>query len=532
VAVGPSDGTGAPQLKLTRADAVVLLLLASLACAVWGWVACSTRISLEDAYITFRYARNIVQGNGFVYNIGERVLGTTSPLQTVLLALLGEITGPDTIPAVASVLMPLFGVAAGALAYLALVALGVRRAGAALGAALLYLHPLVLKMSLSGLETPLVLFLMASSLYFVSRRRPMAAAIAVALLTLARVDGLIWGGILGATALLTRRSRPLRAVVAFLAVIAPWLVFSWLYFGSILPNSMLAKGVVRPGREHLLTDAVYFSRLSRFYLSGLVLGTTGPLLVLSLGLLTLGILAIAGRHRRELLVLPVFPAVYAFLMYVGRAPRFQWYLAPMLFCSLLLMGVGLGHALGWVSASGRRRFPGLLAAAAIAAVAVPALFQAIGAIPRQVERMRLVQRNELSLRRGVGEWLHDNTPRLASVAMEAIGYQGYYADRRVIDMAGLVSPRVVEMNASTGSNALVFKRIARELKPDFIVLRSFEVDENRHFKGGKLFDTPADRDWFFRHYREVKRFDAPYPRLAPLLSHLSVYQRAGAGDSP
>ncbi|MBI1784674.1 hypothetical protein HYR69_05970, partial [Candidatus Sumerlaeota bacterium] len=40
----------------------------------------------DDPYITARYARNLAAGNGFVYNSGERVLGTTSPLLTLILA--------------------------------------------------------------------------------------------------------------------------------------------------------------------------------------------------------------------------------------------------------------------------------------------------------------------------------------------------------------------------------------------------------------------------------------------------------------
>ena len=44
----------------------------------------------EDALITIRYVRNIIQGNGFVYNLGERVLGTTTPGYTLLLAFLGK----------------------------------------------------------------------------------------------------------------------------------------------------------------------------------------------------------------------------------------------------------------------------------------------------------------------------------------------------------------------------------------------------------------------------------------------------------
>ena len=76
----------ADSRRLDRRDRLTLLIVSAAGCAVWVWFALSTRVSLEDGYITFRYALNIVRGNGFVYNVGERVLGTTTPLQTVLLA--------------------------------------------------------------------------------------------------------------------------------------------------------------------------------------------------------------------------------------------------------------------------------------------------------------------------------------------------------------------------------------------------------------------------------------------------------------
>lgn len=44
---------------------------------------------IDDAFITYRYARNILAGNGFVYNPSEHVLGTTTPLYTFLLVLIG-----------------------------------------------------------------------------------------------------------------------------------------------------------------------------------------------------------------------------------------------------------------------------------------------------------------------------------------------------------------------------------------------------------------------------------------------------------
>src|SRR4030081_2329551 len=54
-------------------------------------VALATRLltgphAIDDAYITFRYARNLAEGLGLVYNPGEWVLGTTAPLWAVLLA--------------------------------------------------------------------------------------------------------------------------------------------------------------------------------------------------------------------------------------------------------------------------------------------------------------------------------------------------------------------------------------------------------------------------------------------------------------
>jgi 4-amino-4-deoxy-L-arabinose transferase-like glycosyltransferase len=40
----------------------------------------------EDAYITFRYAENLANGFGLVYNVGERVYGTTTPLFAIILS--------------------------------------------------------------------------------------------------------------------------------------------------------------------------------------------------------------------------------------------------------------------------------------------------------------------------------------------------------------------------------------------------------------------------------------------------------------
>jgi arabinofuranosyltransferase len=60
----------------------VLLLLVLLLLAFYAW---TRRFMMDDAFISFRYARNLVEGSGLVFNPGERIEGYTNFLWTLLL---------------------------------------------------------------------------------------------------------------------------------------------------------------------------------------------------------------------------------------------------------------------------------------------------------------------------------------------------------------------------------------------------------------------------------------------------------------
>lgn len=64
--------------------------------AVSIWLALSEASIVDDAFISCRYARNLAEGHGLVYNVGERVEGYTNFLWTVLVALGSVITGIET----------------------------------------------------------------------------------------------------------------------------------------------------------------------------------------------------------------------------------------------------------------------------------------------------------------------------------------------------------------------------------------------------------------------------------------------------
>jgi hypothetical protein len=59
---------------------------------------------IDDSYITFRYARNLLAGLGLVYNSGERVLGTTTPVYTLLMAGLASLLRTQDFPHLAAAL--------------------------------------------------------------------------------------------------------------------------------------------------------------------------------------------------------------------------------------------------------------------------------------------------------------------------------------------------------------------------------------------------------------------------------------------
>jgi hypothetical protein len=82
--------------------AVAALVATSAAATFW----LCRGLRHDDAFITFVYARHLGAGEGFVFNLGERVLGATSPLHVLLLALVYLVTG-DVLPTAAIALAPL-----------------------------------------------------------------------------------------------------------------------------------------------------------------------------------------------------------------------------------------------------------------------------------------------------------------------------------------------------------------------------------------------------------------------------------------
>jgi Gpi18-like mannosyltransferase len=167
---------------LERCLTVALIVVAMVARLIPG------PRTIDDAFITFRYARNIVHGVGFVYNAGERVLGTTTPLYTLWMAALALITRSENYPLLALVTN---AVADAASVYL-LYHLGRRLSNSPLVgwvAALLWaISPMSVTFAIGGMETSVFILLMLGTFAAHLERRTYLTAVLAALALLTRPD--------------------------------------------------------------------------------------------------------------------------------------------------------------------------------------------------------------------------------------------------------------------------------------------------------------------------------------------------------
>ncbi len=318
--------------------------------------------TVDDAYITYRYARNIVTGVGFVYNAGERVLGTTTPAYALLMALLSRLAGTFDYPRLSLMTNTLID----ALIFCLAARLTTRLTGyrwVGLGAGLLYaLEGRALDFSTSGMESSFNTFAVLLTLVLFLEKRDRWAALSAGLALLVRPDGLnlaaVLFGALGLEAL--RRTRPgpgpwLRQLLRrlpwaevglFAAVVGPWLLFALLYFGNPIPQSILAKSEVYRVPPLMAFRAFLVQLRTVFPFSLPPLHDPEPLVrqvlqaLLPVGLCGLGLLA-AWRRNRRAWVIGAYAALFIAFYSAGNPLWLGWYEIPMmpLYQALVLTAV-------------------------------------------------------------------------------------------------------------------------------------------------------------------------------------------------
>lgn len=139
-------------MKNNNHKELIILLLLAVAASIFLYL--FTEYTNDDAFITFRYAKNISEGNGWVFNSGEKVQGTSSPLFTLLLCTLSiYIFGSEALPAVIRLVLLLSSLTSLFLLWQLLSKM--HETAKFLVIALFALYPKVVLINISGMEAPL-----------------------------------------------------------------------------------------------------------------------------------------------------------------------------------------------------------------------------------------------------------------------------------------------------------------------------------------------------------------------------------------
>jgi len=429
-----------------RRDWVIMLAFALL--AVVARLIPGPRL-IDDAYITYRYARNILSGLGFVYNAGESVLGTTTPLYTFILVAMGAVGGAQSLPVLSPVINALadgFGVAL--LYQIGRHSFGHRLPAGAL-AFLWSVSPRSVTFAIGGMETSVYLTLTVAAMWFYLSNRFRLTAVFTALTLLTRPDALIWAGPLGLAIMVIRwnehRDQPrlsrLPWVEAFIfgALVVPWLIFAWITFGSPVPHSVSAKSVaylVSPTQglvAFVQNFAIPFNEFSTFGQFGALVG-----FIVYLPLSALGVLYIC-RARKQFIPIAIFPWVYAAVFSVANPLIFRWYIMPpILIYIVLVVGGAWGLARRIIGEErGRRAFGAVMVIWALLSLNEWKLHPDHGA-DRPAPDMAWYQ-----LELVYAEAAHRLQPLVNKntvIAAGDIGVVGWYSGARILDTLGLISP--------------------------------------------------------------------------------------------
>jgi hypothetical protein len=399
-----------------------------------------TNFTYEDAFITFRYAQQIAEGNGFVYNPGERVYGTTTPLFTLLLTGWLSIPGTEVVTGAR-----LFGLtsAIGALVFLLLT---LRRAGATqfqqlIAISLIGFSSRFWVMDTGGMETPLVILLISASWYTYVNRKLGWTGVLSGLLLWTRVDLILWPVVLCLVEVFSNNKKVLKIACITTLVYLPWLLFSTLYFGSPIPHTIIAKWVAytQPSQDSYLSHLfVLVKWLNPLHLPD-HLDVVGVLIAFGI----LGIAAWQTRHiykQKQFAILPLFAFLETIRIVLSRATIFSRYYAPTLWVVLILFSLGLGLLLKKLQSVCSpslfwRSFWGL---------AFLCLFLGLGFHAAERVRVAQIYRNEGALK-PAGLWFRQHSDPEATVQLEPLGYVGYYSERVMIDEVGLVTPQMVAL---------------------------------------------------------------------------------------
>lgn len=395
---------------------------------------------LDDAWIHQTYARNLGQHFEFSFIPGTPSAGSTSPLWTALLAV-GYILRIDYSVwafGLGWLLLTLNALLAYHLCLRWAAAQGTAVPWAAwLAGIFVTLEWHLVWAAASGMETLLFSALVLSAL-LIPVRWAWAIGLSIGLSILARPEGLLLLPFALARVGLTAPRRWVSLTgcgLGFASIFLPYLGFNLALSGALWPNTFYAK---QAEYAILLTTPIW-ERIINLTTQPWI----GAQVLLLPGLVVVVWRAVKARQWELLLATGwVLATLTAYIVRLPVTYQHGRYLIPLIPLLIPLSIVGLPAIAQWLTvAPAHPTFIWRWIAGRVWAVAFGLLslaFVGLGAIRYQGD-VRIIQTEMVA----TAQWVATNTPPTAIIAAHDIGALGYFGQRHILDLAGLVSPEVI-----------------------------------------------------------------------------------------
>jgi hypothetical protein len=284
-------------------------------------------IGEDDSFIDYRYIRNWLDGAGFDYNPGERVLGFTSHFHLLVVWLGALLSRSNNVIVVAQMINLLAQLLTLGLGFKVLRLILKSEWYALSGCALLTFSPMFVDQTAFGKELPIVDFLILLSIYAITLRRWTLLAWASNLLFMSRPEGAIW---LSITAIYSFAKDKFKVMKAWLPpLVLSGAVYCGLlaYFGTFLPHGGIAKAVMYPDRPFgecnilIMETIAAYANLTPFNIHRTIIDRIVSIII-GVILLFLALL----NFRQEALRLYIWNAMVLILIFfAANTKMFSWY---------------------------------------------------------------------------------------------------------------------------------------------------------------------------------------------------------------
>jgi hypothetical protein len=415
---------------------LVLLSLPSIALFLWRSQATyAVAFPLDDAWIHQTYARNFAAYGEWAFSPGEASAGSTAPLWTLMLSIGYLLSLPNTIFSYVLGWMTLLGITWLIASHLlesfrfnAFLMVGLS------GLVLFEWH--LIWAALSGMETLLLGLHILVVLRGLERQwQPLLLGALVGLGLWIRPDAIlaavpiVWVIVVQHVSIHESVLKAARYLGGFILLAVPYLIFNFRLGGEWWPSTFYAKQV-----EYAVMREIGF--IQRFLKMGLA-PLVGPGVLLFPGMIVALVEYCRSRNWSRcagFFWVAAFVFVYALRLPVDyQHGRYMIPIIPALFL-LGYEGVSITLRMEGYSLMDRVVKPGWILSLAVLTL----VFWVKGA-SAYASDVAIIESEMVT----TAKWIEKNTDREALIAAHDIGALGYYAERPILDLAGLISPEVI-----------------------------------------------------------------------------------------